>query len=346
MIDPSIEKAGEELAADALLDLIEVGKALTGTAELESVLHLIMEKVQARIEANNWSLLLKDPVTGLLRFYIARGLDQDKVSGIALAPGEGVAGVAAASGETLFVENVNKDPRFSPRIDDMTGFKTRSIVCLPLVYEDKVLGVIEVANLADFQGFIKGKAPYLKVLADYAAIAIHNANIIAELHRMTITDSLTTLHNDRFLYTYLQHALELARDSKTPYSLVFLDLDDFKTVVDTHGHLAGSQTLKLFGGFIRQTLDPKYPIVRFGGDEFVILLPGVTRAQAVEIVEDLQLALAGEMFTPADGASFPLSASFGIASFPEDAGDLRELLARADEAMYRAKRGGKGRIAT
>ena len=346
MTDRAMEGVSEEMAADALLDLIEVGKALTGTAELESVLQLIMEKVQARIEANNWSLLLKDPVTGSLRFSIAWGLDQDKVSRVTLAPGEGVAGVAAASGEALFVEDVNKDPRFSPRVDGMTGFKTRSVVCLPLVYEDQVLGVIEVANLADFQGFIKGKIPYLKVLADYAAIAINNANIIAELHRMTITDSLTTLYNDRFLYTHLHHELELARDSKTPYSLVFLDLDNFKTVVDTHGHLAGSQTLKLFGGFIRQKLDPKNPIVRFGGDEYVILLPGVARAQAVEIVENLQLALAGEMFTPCDGARFRLSASFGIASFPADAGDLRELLARADEAMYRAKRGGKGRIAT
>ncbi len=346
MTDPATEGLRQEMAADALLDLIEVGKALTGTAELESVLHLIMEKVQARIEANNWSLLLKDPATGSLRFCIAWGLDQDKVSRVALAPGEGVAGVTAASGEALFVEDVSKDPRFSPRVDSMTGFKTRSIVCLPLVYENQVLGVIEVANLADFQGFIKGKIPYLKVLADYAAIAIHNANLIAELHRLTITDSLTTLHNDRFLYNYLRHELELAQASNTPFSLVFLDLDNFKTVVDTHGHLAGSQTLKLFGGFIRQKLDTKNPIVRFGGDEFVILLPGVARAQAVEIVENLQLALAEEVFAPADRARFQLSASFGIASFPEDAGDLRELLARADEAMYRAKRGGKGRLAT
>jgi diguanylate cyclase (GGDEF)-like protein len=346
MPESAREGTSEEMAADALLDLIEVGKALTGTAELEAVLRLIMEKVQARIEANNWSLLLKDPATDVLRFCIAWGLDQDKVSRVALAPGEGVAGVAAARGETVLVEDVNTDPRFSPRVDSVTGFKTRSIVCLPLIYAEQVLGVIEVANLADFQGFIRGKIPYLKVLADYAAIAIHNANSIAELQRLTITDSLTGLNNDRFLYTYLDHALEVAQESKTPVSLVFLDLDNFKTVVDTHGHLAGSQTLKLFGGFLRQQLDPKYPIVRFGGDEYVLLLPGVARARAVELVESLQRALAGERFTPAEGASFRLSASFGIAGFPEDAGDLRALLARADEAMYRAKRGGKGRIAT
>jgi diguanylate cyclase (GGDEF)-like protein len=346
MKEPALEKLCAEMEADALVDLIEVGKALTATAELESVLHLIMEKVQGRIEAKNWSLLLKDPSTGGLRFHIARGLDQEKIGGMALAPGEGVAGVTAQTGEAMFVEDVAKDPRFSPRVDGITGFQTKSIVCLPLIFDRQVLGVIEVVNLADFQGFVKNKIPYLKVLADYAAIAIHNASLIAELHRMTITDSLTALYNDRFLYKYLHHELDMARDAKTPYSLVFLDLDDFKTVVDTHGHLAGSQTLKLFGGFIRKELPSQFAIVRFGGDEFVILLPGVSREQAIGVVENLRQAIARETFAPDEQIKVRLSASFGVAGFPDDAGDLRELLARADEAMYRAKRGGKGQIAT
>lgn len=332
------------ISAEEWRDLVEVGKGLTSAVDLEQILGLIMDKVQSRVRASNWSLLLTDPKTGNLRFHLVKGIDPASVVKVELKPGEGVAGTVLKTGEALFVRDVQADLAFTARVDRLTGFQTKSIVCLPLKFEGRVLGVIEVVNLTDFDSFIQRQVPLLQVLTDYAAIAIEKANIIERLHRQTITDSLTGLYNDRFLYSYLQHELELARSTGEPYAIVFLDLDNFKQVVDTYGHLAGSDTLKSFAEFLKKHLIPKFAAVRFGGDEFVLLMPGCTAQAATARTEQLREWLRDEVFAPVPGASVKLTASFGVAVFPDDAAEFKALLAKADDAMYRVKKKSKDAV--
>jgi diguanylate cyclase (GGDEF)-like protein len=325
------------ISAKEWQDLFEVGKALTSVADMDHVLDLIMEKVQSRVHAENWSLLLKDQKSGQLRFKVAKGLEPEKMADVVLEEGEGFAGWTSKTGEPLFIRDVLADERFCSKVDQMTGFKTESVICIPMKFEERVLGVIEVVNLKDFDGFVKNVAPILSGLADYAAIAVENTLLIERLNKETITDSLTGLYNDRFLMRNLHEELTLADDDNMVYSVVFLDLDNFKEVVDTHGHLAGSETLKKFARFLKKNIPEKFPLVRFGGDEFVIFMPGLNKEQAKEASEKIRESLKSAVIEPVSGTRIKLTASFGISSYPEDGNNLHVLLKKADEAMYRIK---------
>ena len=253
-------------------------------------------------------------------------------------------GYAAKTGESVFVKDVLSDERFCSKVDKVTGFSTKSVVCIPMKFEDRVLGVIEVVNLKDFDGFVEHVAPVLSGLADYAAIAVENTRLIQRLQKETITDSLTGLYNDRFLMKDLQEELMLADADEMVYSIVFLDLDNFKEVVDTYGHLAGSETLKKFAHFLKDNIPAKFPLVRFGGDEFVVFMPGLGKEKAIEVCEKTRESLNLSAIEPVPGKRVSLTASFGISSYPEDGTSLRVLLKKADEAMYRVKECSKNAV--
>jgi len=161
---------------------------------------------------------------------------------------------------------------------------------------------------------------------------------------LAIHDSLTGLFNTRYLYKELDHLVSRCRDSGTPISLVFLDMDNFKNVVDTHGHLNGSQVLKEVAKTLQEGLEEPAFGVAYGGDEFVLVLPGREKAGAVEQVRRIRSAMKRTAYLESRGLAIQISASFGIATFPDDAQDRDSLLALADEALFRIKSMGKDAI--
>ncbi|HEX8818743.1 MAG TPA: GAF domain-containing protein, partial [Archangium sp.] len=124
----------------------DIAKALTSTLDVREVLNLMMEKVRSLLRPRNWSLLLQDDRTGKLYFEIAVGEGAEVLKGLQLAPGEGIAGTAFATGTARLVEDVSHDPAFASRFDDASTFRTRSIVAVPLIARGQVLGVIELVN--------------------------------------------------------------------------------------------------------------------------------------------------------------------------------------------------------
>ena len=167
--------------------------------------------------------------------------------------GEGIAGWVAAHGEPVLVEDVKRDPRFSSRIDELTHSDTRSIVCVAIKGRERILGVIELVNCLGRESFNADDIPILMNLADYAAIALENARYIQQIHELTITDDCTALYNARHLNFVLD--AEIYRSSRYgfEFSVVFIDLDHFKQVNDTHGHLMGSKLLWSIGDLLNAT---------------------------------------------------------------------------------------------
>ncbi|MGB5423658.1 MAG: GGDEF domain-containing protein [Desulfobacterales bacterium] len=159
-----------------------------------------------------------------------------------------------------------------------------------------------------------------------------------------IHDSLTRLYNTRYLYKSLA-ALTKRRPSKAkPFSLVFMDIDNFKQVVDTNGHLNASKTLREIAATIKSTLpEPAYGVA-YGGDEFVVVLPGFDKQQALLLAETIRLRIRESTYLKSSNLQVHVSASLGIATFPDDADNLTDLLARADRAMFSVKEGGKDSI--
>jgi diguanylate cyclase (GGDEF)-like protein len=165
-----------------------------------------------------------------------------------------------------------------------------------------------------------------------------------EYRQLSIHDSLTGLYNTRHLYESMATLMARCRTDGASFSLIFLDIDNFKRVVDTHGHLNGSQAL----AEVAQTLmaciaEPAYGVA-YGGDEFVVVLPGFDHGRALTKAQEIRSKMLATRYLPAIGDGVQLRASFGVATYPEDASDIKAILAKADNAMFRIKSEGKDAV--
>lgn len=313
---------------------VEVARLLNSTLDLDAVLLRLLEGVERLIAPSHWSLLLTDPTTGDLVFTLVKSEADRALLGQRLRPDEGIAGQVASRGRSLLIADVASDPRFSRRMDDVTGFATRSIVAVPMRTGSEVLGVIEVVNALAEREFTNEDLDILEAFADFGAVAIQNARSHGALLEASRNDPLTGLRNSSFFLECVEAAV--VRGEKL--ALVFFDMDRFKPLVDAHGHVHGSAALQEVGRVLAERLREEEVGCRFGGDEFAFLLPGAEGAAAGERAQELSDAIAKHVFLEAEGIAARLGASFGWAAFPDDAGTASALLQRADQRMYDAKR--------
>jgi diguanylate cyclase (GGDEF)-like protein len=186
----------------------------------------------------------------------------------------------------------------------------------------------------------------LTIIADYVAIAVENTRQYQQIQALAIHDNLTGLYNTRYLYAALETLTAESTTSAVPFSLIFLDIDDFKRVVDTHGHLNGSQALQEVAAVLQQRVSTPAFGVSYGGDEFVVVLPGTNKGRALHKAEEIRRTLSQTVFLANQGLQVHIQASFGVATYPEDATDRTGLLALADHAMFDVKRRGKNAVGT
>jgi len=162
--------------------------------------------------------------------------------------------------------------------------------------------------------------------------------------RLSIHDNLTGLFNTRYLYQALDALIVESRRKGQQFSLIFLDIDNFKRVVDTHGHLNGSRALAEVAQTIKACLQAPAYGVAYGGDEFVVVLPGFEHGQALGKAQEIRSRMLSTVYLPAVGQGVNLHASFGVSTYPEDAEDITAMLARADRAMFDIKVKGKNAV--
>ena len=326
------------LTRHQLLACLELGKALTAELDTARLLDTILKKVSALLPAEHWSLLLLDEATGELCFELSVDLEPTVLKALRLRPGEGIAGQVALQQQPMVVADVQASPFFSTRVDQLTGFTTKSIMCAPLIFGGHALGVIEVVNPRHLD---TGTLRLLTIIADYVAIAVENTRQYHQLQTLAIQDSVTGLYNTRYLYQALETLIAASAADAGPFSLLFLDIDDFKRVVDTYGHLNGSQALQEVAVMLRQCVSAPAFGVSYGGDEFVVVLPSIDKRQALHKAEEIRRTLSQTIFLTNRGLQVHIQASFGVATYPDDATDRRGLLALADHAMFDIKRRGK-----
>ena len=163
----------------------------------------------------------------------------------------------------------------------------------------------------------------LLTLVEPCAIAIENAILFQRTEQLTITDDLTKLFNSRYLNVYIGREIKRCKRHGIPLSIIFLDLDGFKGVNDQHGHLAGSRTLTEVGGILAEAVRESDILARYGGDEFVVVLPETPPAGALVIAERIRRAIESHPSCGTQGLEARISASFGIASYPDHALDAR-----------------------
>ena len=213
------------------------------------------------------------------------------------------------------------------------------IVAVPLICGERILGVLEGVRLK--HSFRKSELTILDALSLPVASALANAVRIGEAERLSQTDDLTKLHNARYLRQFLLNEIRRARRYGSHVAALFLDLDDFKRVNDAHGHLAGSHVLMEMAAVILSSIRDTDAVARYGGDEFVIVLPDTQIELAGTVAERIREKIARHSFTAGRNLKLSLTASFGVAAFPVHASSPQQLIACADTAMYEAKAANK-----
>jgi diguanylate cyclase (GGDEF)-like protein len=308
------------------------------TPETDKVLRNLIAEIRNFIKAEAFSILLLDEEKKELVFSASETLREGKVEGLRLKLGQGIAGWVASTKEPLLVEDVKKDPRFFKEVDKISNFESKSIICVPLISKNKLLGVVEIINKADGTSFTEKDFQLVLTLADHAAIAIENATLYRQVELAAITDDLTKLYNSRYLHRFLIQELQRSKREGFKTSILLLDLDNFKQVNDTYGHLVGSQTLVEVGQIMKSKVREKDVVGRFGGDEFIIILPETDSEQAVTIAEGIRRAIEDlKVLRDFDVDISALSVSIGVATYPDHGLEVEELIQKADQAMYHVK---------
>jgi len=300
------------------------------------------------------------PADTLLYFVATFGNGSSELLGQSIRADRGVVGYVYRNGEPYLTNNPGKDPNFYSKFDENHEYQTSCAVAVPIRIERTVCGVLELVNRSTAGEFSNKDLELLEIFARYTSVSIENLLDAQRANEMARRDDLTGLHNDRFFHHRLSEDLIRADITDSTVGLVFLDLDNFKGVNDTHGHLAGSQVLKEFGYLLKQTVRvPDATLARYGGDEFVIILPDHDVEQALAVAESVRLALRDATFLQgsfswAEGPIYwrePLTSSVGVAVYPvhlprKGTVDLKKnlLLRAADQAMYVAKDEGKDKV--
>lgn len=327
----------KRIPLDDLLVFHRLARSLTSSLDLDTILRTILDHMERLIQAELWTLLMLDPVRQELYYAIAAGGQEESLRDLRVKVGEGVAGWVALHGETLILPESTEDPRLDSASSG-TLRRVRSVIALPLRGRKGTHGVIEIlnphsGNLDDYT------IAFLHILADHAAIAIENAQDMARIQQLTKTDDTTGLFNVRHLYDVLSRELK-----RPPVSLLFLDLDRFKSVNDVHGHLIGSELLARTGKRLQELSRREDICFRYGGDEFVIVLPETDRKEAMAHAARLHAELMRSQFVLSTGLQLQVSASVGVATAPQDGDTIHGIIGAADSRMYQVKTHGRGSV--
>ena len=335
--------------------------------QLPSFLGEILRKANDFVPSTAGSILMDRPIDRgetpqdiMLYFVAAFGPSGTSLIGKNVPADRGVVGHVYRTGEPYLMADPQSDPNFYSKFDDEYRFETNSVVAVPVRIERAVCGVLELLNRSDGKPYTERNMHMLEIFARYTSIAIENLLDAQRANEMARRDDLTGLYNDRFFHHRLSEELIRADVTRSTLALLFLDIDNFKSVNDTHGHLAGSQVLKEFGYLLTVAVQgEKTTIARYGGDEFVIILPDHDLEMACEVATSIQRQLQTTHFLQgsfswADRPVYwrqPLTSSIGVAVYPhhvprQGTTDQKKnlLLRAADLAMYRGKEDGKNQI--
>ncbi|GFO68070.1 GGDEF domain-containing protein [Geomonas limicola] len=335
----------EELESQvkALKDLIEVAKAVVSTLDLDTVLQAILTSAMGLASTPAGSVALYNEERQELTLHAHSGLTADfiKKERWTVASG-GLTDQVLKAGEISFIEDTAKISFFKNPIALNEGI--RSLVCVPLVFQSRIMGILYLDDFEPRQ-FDRDKLNLLSILASFAAMAIHNATLHKRTKLMAITDSLTGLHNHRYFKQFFKQEMGRARRYHKPFSIIMMDVDDFKSFNDSFGHAVGDELLTVMGAVILETIRGVDVAFRYGGEEFIVLLPETRLEKAILAAERLRAAVqAGTANKLAGSRGRGVTVSIGVASYPENADKMDELFNIVDSLLYQAKRCGKNKV--
>ncbi len=322
-----------------LISLFDIAQTLSSTLEIDEVLALLAQRTRRLLQADTCAVFMADdsrPHHLIAR--VAVGRYSAVFRNAAARMGKGITGKAALLGQP---EMANYDPdELTFPIHANLALDLKSCIVAPIISYGKVLGTINLYDVS-VHAFTPDDLRTLSFVASRAALAIQNASAFEKVRDSAMRDPLTGLHNVRYLRKYLEHELSRASRRGEPLSVLGIDLDNFKSINDSFGHQVGDSVLKDAAEILSSQLRDYDLVVRNGGDEFLVVLPGTPAHEAMQTAERIREKFRAYAQMTMNRACAPFGVSVGVASYPDEAADLDALLSAADAAMYRDKRARK-----
>lgn len=322
---------------DELGVLYEAAKAMSSSLEMASMLETLVRVPCRAFGYEYGAILLADERTGELVVEATYG-DSPETRGYRVPPGKGVTGAVARTGKAELLTDVRRDGRYIP-----VNLPTVAEVAVPLIQEGRVIGVFNVESTR--AGSLGPRdVSILTALAGYASIAIRNARLYSQTEELALTDGLTGLYNHRHLHQAMGRMLDRCRREEQPLSLIMLEIDNFKRYNDTYGHQRGDEVLRIVADLLRKGSRAADLVARYGGDEFMIVLPNTRKETAIEVGERLRRTIEAYPFQLGGNTLTSITLSVGVAAGPDDGEQVDALVDAVDRAQYAAKRSGGNKV--
>ena len=312
------------------------------TNDMITLAEQCVEVARTRMRAGRVSLFLRGG-DGLMHIVHAVGLKPKALEQASFALGEGVAGSLAKQRQPVLVQEAGKDGPAS----DERGYDRDSYMIVPLVHMGDVLGVLCITHRIEPGPFATEDLDYISSFANAAAQTVHNAIQYRAVDELATIDELTGLFNRRYFNRMLAQEVERARRYKHDLTLAMIDVDFFKRFNDANGHQEGDRALQVIAEILRDSFRESDVVVRYGGEEFVVIMPETTRlpGNGVDFVDRARVNIeAAGLNYEHRGVEYSLTISGGVATFPSQADNAEALVRRADEMQFEAKRTGRNRI--
>lgn len=311
----------------------------------EELFGSLLEMSAELVEATSGSLMLFDEHRQILQIAAAKGMSPPLARSMAVPLGEGIAGRVARNGLPLLVNDIERDSRVAAL--NRPRFRTKSFISLPLRNRERLVGVLNLADKRDDSSFTEVDLNLVFSFASQAVLMIDRAAVMeraGQLEKLSVTDPLTGLYNRRFLESRLEEERSRSRRQGQTFSVILADLDNFKLYNDICGHLAGDKALCKAAMLMRRSAREMDLVVRYGGEEFCLILPNTGKKESLFVAERLRRSIETDIF-PGE-TNLPLgrlTVSLGVSAYPEDGEAIHDLLHAADLALYRAKNLGRNR---
>jgi diguanylate cyclase (GGDEF)-like protein len=333
-----------ERAAREMTGLYHIGLATTSSLQIDEVLRIIYEHVDHAVHPDTFYIGLYEEDLGELNFdiFVENGEFlppfRSRLEG-------GISAWVVRNRKPVFVRNWNNEIEQLPFEAGMVGAPTQAIISVPLMAKNKLVGVMSAQSVTP-DAFDHDHLRLLTSIAGQAALALENAKLHAQVFEQAQRDPLTGVFNHGTFIDKLHGLVSEASTHRRTVTLIMLDIDRFKQYNDTYGHLAGDDVLRSIVVAIQDHLKSTDVVGRWGGEEFGIILPEVSRAQARLIAERIRQTAARTTLKDLHNRSIPSpTVSQGVALYPDDATSIEELIDKADSALYRAKDLGRNQIA-
>jgi diguanylate cyclase (GGDEF)-like protein len=324
----------EQRRARHLAFLNNISKTAISSEDAEQMMGDIVREIQKNFHYDHIGIGIMDYATKDIEIRAEAG-STSQALGKRIAVGAGILGRVARTGESALVQNAG-----SGQLAGVLS-ESRAVLCLPITYGETLLGVLNVES-RDENAFAPQDVLIMNTLADLLATALHNSFVFQKMQQTSITDGLTGIKTRRFFWEALSSEWKRASRSGRPFSVVLIDLDKFKEVNDTLGHLEGDLVLARVGRLLEQKCRQSNVVARYGGDEFIILMPETGIEQAQVLAERLRLWLATDPMLE----EHKITGSFGVASFPVHGYSVEDMIRVADAGMYVSKHAGGNQVST